>query len=127
MRKLMNAAVLAGTLVVAYATGERGLSAAPPDDAVVEGHPVVTQLGSDASAMTYWRSQEDGWHVVTIVQFAPLPDEPADKYAVVRFSSVLLPGQSQVISLPMALGEPSEALRIARIGDRVTVARVPGV
>jgi hypothetical protein len=127
MRRLMNAALFAGTLVAASAAAERGLNAAQRDDAVVEGHPVVTQLGSEASAMTYWRSQADGWHVVTIVQFAPMPDEPADKYAVVRFSSVLLPGQSQVISLPMALGEPSEALRIARIGDRVTVARVPGV
>ena len=127
MRTLMNAAVLAGTLVVADAAAVRGLNAAPQDDAVVEGHPVVTALGSDASAMTYWRSQRDGWHVVTIVQFATPQDERSDKYAVVRFSSVLLPGQSQTISLPMALGEPSEALRIARSGDRVTVARVPGV
>jgi hypothetical protein len=126
MRKLMNIAMLAGTLV-AFATGVRGLNAAPADDAVIEGSPVITQLGSDASAMTYWRSQQDGWHVVTIVQFAPMPEENSDKYPVVRFSSVLLPGQSQTISLPMALGEPSEALRIARIGDRVTVARVPGV
>jgi hypothetical protein len=128
----MNAAVLAGTFAIAYATAVRGLDAAQPDDAVVEGHPVVTQLGSDASAMTYWRSQQDGWHVVTIVQFAPQPDEQAEnyapeRYAVVRFSSVLLPGQSQMISVPLAVGEPPEALRIARIGERITVARVPGV
>jgi hypothetical protein len=32
-------------------------------------------------------------------------DGDAEKHAVVRFSSVLLPGQSQLISVPVAIGE----------------------
>jgi hypothetical protein len=45
---------------------------------------------------------------------------------VVRFSSVLLPGQSQLISGPFAIGERQPVLRIRRLGDRIEVARVGG-
>jgi len=44
----------------------------------------------------------------------------------VRFASVLLPGQSQLISVPFAIGEQQQVLRIRRLGDRIEVARVPG-
>jgi len=45
---------------------------------------------------------------------------------VVRFSSVLLPGQAQLISVPLAIGERQQVLRIRRLGDRIEVAQVGG-
>jgi hypothetical protein len=47
----------------------------------------------------------------------------AEKHAVVRFASVLLPGQSQLISVPFAIGERQQVLRIRRQGDRIEIAR----
>jgi hypothetical protein len=44
----------------------------------------------------------------------------------VRFATVLLPGQSQLISVPAALGSASPSLRISRQGDRIAVERVVG-
>jgi hypothetical protein len=43
-----------------------------------------------------------------------------------RFTSVLLPGQSQPISVPFAIGERAQLLRIRRRGDQVEVAPVDG-
>jgi len=51
---------------------------------------------------------------------------PTEKHAVVRFSSVLLPGQSQMISVPFAVGKRQQVLRIRRLGDRIEVAQVGG-
>jgi hypothetical protein len=45
---------------------------------------------------------------------------------VVRFSAVLLPGLSQLISVPFAVGEQQQVLRIRRLGDRIEISRVPG-
>lgn len=53
-------------------------------------------------------------------------DGDAKHHAVERFSSVLLSGQSQLISVPFAIGEQQQVLRIRRLGDRIKVARVPG-
>jgi len=71
-------------------------------------------------------SESDGWHVVTTVDTVIRQDRDAEKHAVVRFSSVLLPGQSQLISVPFAIGERQQVLRILRLGDQIEVARVPG-
>jgi hypothetical protein len=54
-------------------------------------------------------------------------ESDAETHAVVRFSSMLLPGQSQLISVPLAIGERQQVLRIRRTGDQIEVARVPGV
>jgi hypothetical protein len=43
--------------------------------------------------------------VVTTVDTVIGQDGDAEKHAVVRCSSVLLPGQSQLISVPFALGD----------------------
>jgi hypothetical protein len=71
-------------------------------------------------------SEPDGWHVVTTVDTVIGNNSADEKHAVVRFSSVLLPGQSQLISVPLAIGERLQVLRIRRIGDEIEVARVPG-
>jgi hypothetical protein len=42
------------------------------------------------------------------------------------FPAVLFPGQVQVISVPYALGEQQQVLRVRRIDDRIEIARVPG-
>jgi hypothetical protein len=123
MPSLLKIAAIAGSLVATSATiapaGQR-------DEQVPERQPVVTQLGADASAMTFWVVEPDGWRVVTIVDTAIGQGSDAERHAVVRFSSVLLPGQSQLISVPLALGEPQQLLRITRVGDRILAAEVVG-
>jgi hypothetical protein len=102
------------------------LRTAQLDRAVREGHAVTTELGANASAITYWVSGSDGWHVVTTVDTVIEQNGDAEKHAVVRFSSVLLPGQAQLISVPLAIGERQQVLRIRRLGDQVEIARVGG-
>src|SRR4051812_21962632 len=108
MTSFVKAASVAGVLVLALASSSP--QAAPPDSAVREGQAVVTELSANASAITYWVSRSDGWHVVTTVDTAFGRDSDGEKHAVVRFSAVLLPGQSQLISVPFALGERQQVL-----------------
>jgi hypothetical protein len=98
----------------------------PPDDTAREGQAVITKLGANASAITYWVSESYGWHVITTVDLEFGQDTDAEKQSVVRFSAVLLPGQSQRISVPAPIGERQQVLRIRRLGDRLEVARVFG-
>ena len=126
MTRFAKAAGLAGILAVVLATATPDLHAAQLESTVREGQPAVTELSANASAITYWVSESDGWHVVTTVDTVIGQDGDAEKHAVVRFSSVLLPGQSQLISVPFAIGEPQQILRIRRLGDQIEVARVPG-
>jgi len=126
MTRHLKMASLAGLLVFASAAGTWRLQAAEPDRALPEGQAVVTELGTDTSIVTYWVSQSDGWHVVTTVDIVFDPDSDTEKHAIVRFSAVLLPGQSQLISVPVAIGKQQKVLRIRRTGDRIEVVRIPG-
>ena len=126
MTSFAKAAGLAGILVAAFATVTPELKADQLNNAVREGQAVTTELGANASAITYWVSRSDGWHLVTTVDTVIGKDGNAEKHAVVRFSSVLLPGQSQLISVPFAIGERQQVLRIRRLGDRIEVAQVGG-
>ena len=125
MTNFIKAAGLAGILVAVLATAP-GLKADQPNNAVREGHAVTAVLSGDASAVTYWVNRSDGWHVVTTVDTVTERNGDAEKHAIVRFSSVLLPGQSQLISVPSAIGERQQVLRIRRLGNQVEVARVDG-
>lgn len=125
MTNFIKAAALAGILAAVFATAP-GLKADQPNNAVREGHAVTTELGANASAVTYWVSKSDGWHVVTTVDTVTGRNGDAEKHAIVRFSSVLLPGQSQLVSAPSAIGERQRVLRIRRLGDRIEVARGDG-
>ena len=116
---------LAGVLAVALAAAKPAPSAPEDDRAVREDQAVMTELDANASAITYWVKQSDGWHVVTTVD-SVIGRDDAEKHAVVRFSSVLLPGQSQLISVPFAIGEQQQVLRIRRLGDQIEIARIPG-
>jgi hypothetical protein len=121
-----KAAGLAGILVAVFATVTPELKADQLNNAVRQRQAVTTELGPNASAVTYWVSEPDGWHVVTTVDTVIGQNGDAEKHAVVRFSSVLLPGQSQLISVPFAIGERQPVLRIRRLGDRIEVAQVGG-
>jgi hypothetical protein len=125
MTNFIKAAGLAGILVAALATIP-GVKADQSGNALREGHAVTTELGRNASAVTYWVSKSDGWHVVTTVDTAIDQNGDANKHAIVRFSAVLLPGQSQLVSVPFAIGERAQVLRIHRLGDRIEVVRVDG-
>ena len=126
MTGFAKTAGLAGIPVAVFATVTPDLKADQLNNAVREGQGVTTELGANAAAITYWVSRSDGWHLVTTVDTVIGKDGNAEKHAVVRFSSVLLPGQSQLISVPFAIGERQQVLRIRRLGDRIEVARVGG-
>jgi len=119
-------AASAAFLAIALAAAAPALRAAQPGGTVREGQGVVTVLGPDASAISYWTSAPDGWHVVTTVDLVSGRDSDAERHAIVRFSAILLPGQSQLISVPVAIGSPQQVLRIRRIGDRIEMERVSG-
>jgi hypothetical protein len=125
MTQLMKTAALAGVLVAFLASTALELRAAEPKNDVREGQAVVTELAPNASATTYWVAESDGWHVVTTIDIVLGRSDIAD-HAVARFSAVLFPGQVQVISVPYALGEQQQMLRVRRIDDRIEIARVPG-
>jgi hypothetical protein len=61
------------------------LSVAQPNNAVAERQPVVTELGTNASAITYWVSESDGWHVVTTVDIAFAQEGAEASSVVVRY------------------------------------------
>ena len=126
MTRFLKATGLAGILVVLLATACPNLQAAQVENTAREGEAVVTKLSVSASAITYWVSKRDGWHVVTTIDIVIGPDGNAERHAVVRFSSVLLPGQSQLISVPFAMGEQQQVLHIRRLGDQIEIVRSPG-
>jgi hypothetical protein len=126
MMNFVYTAGLAGILAATLATAAPTLSASPPAEAT-EGQAVTTELGPSASAITYWVSEPDGWHVVTTVDIVFGQDTDAERHAVARFVGVLLPGQSQLISVPVAIGERQRALRVRRIGNRIEVAPIAGL
>jgi hypothetical protein len=77
-------------LIAAVTTATAGICAAEPERSVREGQGVITKLGANASAITYWVSELDGWQVVTTVDTTARVDN--ETHAIVRFSSSLLPG-----------------------------------
>lgn len=126
MLNFVQAAGLAGVLTATLATPAPTMFASPAADPPVEGQAVTTKLARNASAITYWVSEPDGWHVVTTVDIVFVQDTGAERHAVARFAAVLLPGQSQNISVPVAIGERQRVLHVRRIGDRIEVAPVAG-
>jgi hypothetical protein len=126
MTTLVKAARLAGIAVALLASPALELRATEPESGTREGQPIITELGANASATTYRLAERDGWHVVSTIDIVPEPNRAAEQHAVARFSAVLLPGQAAVISVPYALGERQQVLRIRRLDNRIEIARVPG-
>jgi hypothetical protein len=67
MKTFVKAAALAGALIVVFATVSADLNAAGIDKTVRKHPPVVTELNANASAITYWVRESDGWDAVTTV------------------------------------------------------------
>lgn len=87
---------------------------------------VTTDLGSNASALTYWVDDADGFHNVTTIDtiVGSTPSPEPDRHAIVRFSALILPGQSQVISVPGLAGSQTQALRIRRLRNHDGLADI---
>ena len=123
MMRLAKFAGLAGLFAVLSTAAAQ---AGQPGAALPEIQPAIVDLDGNASALTYWVSEPDGWHVVTTVDTIVGRGSATEQHAIVRFSAVLQPGQSQLISVPSFGGEPQQAVRIERIDDRIEVSRVAG-
>jgi hypothetical protein len=113
---------LVGAVLLGLTAGGAAAAQTRPD--VPEVTEVTTDLGQNASAVTYWIKQADAWHVVTTVD-AGTAEAAQERHAVVRFTVNLLPGQAQLVSVPGPLGADTPSLRIQRVGDHIEVARVP--
>ncbi len=96
----------------------------PRQESVAENQAVVTRLGNGATAVSYWASASDGWHVVTTVDTVFAADTETEQHLVVRFSATLQPGQEQLVSVPGALGTERQALRIRRVGNNIQMMRI---
>ena len=96
----------------------------PKHESVLENQAVVTRLGGGATAVSYWSSSADGWHVVTTVDSVVAADTETEQHLIVRFSATLQPGQEQLVSVPGAIGTEQQALRIRRVGDRIEMNRI---
>jgi hypothetical protein len=130
-RTNISGLALAATFVASIAGTA---SADEPSHALPQLASITTDLGNKASALTYWVDEADGIHVVTTIDTIVAAEAGlnAERHAVVRFSALILPGQSQVISVPGPVGSPQQALRIRRLsnqsgGFRVEVERIPGL
>jgi hypothetical protein len=121
--KSLKTAGIVGLLAVSFALAAPQTKAST--EPVRERQGVTTALSGNASAVTYWVNEPDGWHVVTTVDTVTSQFDGSRDHAVVRFSSVLQPGQSQLISVPLAIGEQQRALRIHRLNDQIEVEFVP--
>jgi hypothetical protein len=98
------------------------LKATQVDSAVGERQAVVAALSANASIINYWVSESDGWHVVTTVDTVlPGSVDQGDHHAIVRFSTTILPGETQTISVPGPSGSPPHEMRIRRLGDHIEV------
>jgi hypothetical protein len=87
-----------------------------------EGEPAVTQLSSEASAVTYFVDRADGYHIVVTVRTQH--DAGADALhqpPAIRFSSRILAGQTIDLSTPESAGAAGTVLEITRRAGHVAV------
>jgi hypothetical protein len=126
----INATALACTVALTLAIGTPATHADDPAakqyGTIGENQAILTAVGPNTSAVVYWEKQKEVWQVVTTVDVVTAPDSDAETHAVVRFAAELLPGQSQLISVPVASGAEQQVIRIRRVGDRIEVSRVLG-
>ena len=124
MTSRLKAVGLAAIFVAGFAPLTAQLQASQLNTIVREGQGVTTELSANASAVTYWVNEADGWHVITTVDTSIGQSRDSDTHAVARFSSVLLPGQSQTISVPFPNGQRQQVLCIRRVGDQLEIERI---
>jgi hypothetical protein len=125
MTKFLKTAGYAGMILSGAIAATSVAQAAGSERTAREGQGIVTMLGTNVSAVTYWISQPDGWHVVTTVDTIGGRDSDTENHAIVRFSAVLSPGQVQSISVPVTAGETQPVLQIRRVADRIEIEQQP--
>ena len=99
------------------------LLALPLTFATAQGEPLkpgtaITANFGNLSIITYYTRKTDGLHVVSTARVGD-----SDCAPVFRVTSVLLPDQEVVISIPQPLGAEPLELRLVREGD--TIRQVP--
>jgi hypothetical protein len=125
-RSVLATGLLAFGLAIAAQSASAGPLTASTSQprAAAEGQAVVTELGGNAKAVTYWSQGSEGAVVVTTVDTVSDAETASERHAVVRLTSVLQPGQVQEISVPLAVGQSHPVLRIEHAGDQITVSKV---
>jgi hypothetical protein len=125
MKKILKTMGYSAAIVSGVLAATSIAQATDRDRIIREGQGIVTVLDTNVSAVTYWISQPDGWHVVTTVDTIGARESDTEDHAIVRFSAVLSPGQSQSISIPVAAGETQPVLQIRRVVDRIEIEKHP--
>lgn len=119
--------ILWWAFAAALAVGAAGYAnAAEPRGAVPQLAGIATDLGHNTSALTYWLDEAGGAQFVTTIDTVTGSGVASseDLHAVVRFSALILAGQSQTISVPGPAGSPPQVLRIRNLGTRFDTADI---
>jgi hypothetical protein len=61
----------------------------------------------------------EGWYAATTIDPLAGDETDSDGMAIIRFSSQLLPGQPQTISIPAAVSIQRASLWIRRVAERI--------
>jgi hypothetical protein len=103
------------TLFVAAVLAVGGAATVPAADiAALTGH--VTKLDANSSALAYYTSAPDGFHVVVTTQ-----QGLTDRAAVTSFQMVLAAGQSAAVSIPRGAGEAPAQIVLSNAGDHLHI------
>ena len=113
MRKEMR------TLLAATALAVSGVVAAQAAD-IATMTPHATKFDKDSSALVYYTTAPDGFHVVVTTQ-----QGARDKAAVARFETVLATGQSAAVSIPRAAVEAPARIVLSNAGGHLHIAEPP--
>ena len=108
-------------LTVALAIGVTGAASADEAHHILPQRVgVATALGGNASALIYWEDEADGIHVVTTINAGSGSESASgsQQRTLMRLSTLILPGQSQVIAIPGADGSQQQVLRIRRLSNK---------
>jgi len=104
------------TLLAATAFAVAGMATAQAADiAPMTGH--WTKLGADCSALVYYITEPDGFHVAVTTQ-----QGLTERAAVARFETVLAAGQSAAVSIPRDAGEAPARIVFSNAGDHLHIA-----
>ena len=111
MRKEMR------TLLAATALAVSGVVAAQAAD-IATMTPHATKFDKDSSALVYYTTAPDGFHVVVTTQ-----QGLTDQAAVARFEAVLAAGQSAAVSFPRGAGEAPARIVLSNAGDHLHIGK----
>ena len=123
INRLPKAAMLGGSVAVAIALTAAAPSKAPQPYGTIQGtDAAVTHLADGVGAFTYWLNGAGG-EVITFVRASNGSADAGakDRDFVVRFSTVLAPGQTQTIAIPGIDWANPPTIRIRRLGETIEV------